>query len=167
MWLQWFTDSVAKWQRQDESRYLLGDDHTESPVRDLVSSPPSDPNAISTDTDPEALVGDIDDDDSAENFLAESAEDKDTPRSLNPEDINDDDNDDKLELNDVDWDNVNDEVEAAMMESDDDDDEDDDEDDTRSVSSAVSDGSYTDEARSTARYVIFLPYTLYSCKLPT
>lgn len=62
------------------------------------------------------------------------------------------DEDAGLELDDVDWANVNDEVEAAMMESDDDDDDDDD--DTRSVGSAASDGSFTDEAMSTTKYVI-------------
>ena len=148
VWLQWFTDSVAKWQRQDESRYLLGDERTESPARDLVSSPPSDPNAISTDTDPEALVGDGDDDDSAENLMDPLTNNKsEMGAQENADDNLDFDNDAELELDDVDWDNVNDEVEAAMMESDDDD-------DSRSVGSAASDGSFAEEAMSTTRYVI-------------
>ena len=72
VWLQWFTDSVAQWKRQDERRYLLDVNDESSPQNDIASSsPPSDPNAISTDTDPEGLVGDGDDDEMLEDLLDE------------------------------------------------------------------------------------------------
>ncbi|OSC96217.1 HAD-like protein [Trametes coccinea BRFM310] len=60
VWLAWFTDSVALWQRQDETPYLLdpeprpdagvsgdGDDAQ-------LASPPSDPHQISSDPEPDA-----------------------------------------------------------------------------------------------------------------
>ncbi|OSD03375.1 hypothetical protein PYCCODRAFT_1409741 [Trametes coccinea BRFM310] len=132
VWLAWFTDSVALWQRQDETPYLLdpeprpdagvsgdGDDAQ-------LASPPSDPHQISSDPEPDA-------DDWDE--LGEGSAGGGRTRALALED-------------EVDWDEINDEVEAAMNESDDDGDEGG-EGDARSVRSGFSeDESWTDESNS-------------------
>jgi len=106
VWLSWFTDSVALWQRQEETPYLLDD-----PTPSAASlSPNLDPHQISSDPEPDADDWDV-----------ESAVDKPT-----------------LELTDIDWNNINEEVEAAMNESDD-------EDDTGSRHGGVRSGMATDD----------------------
>lgn len=96
----------------------------------LASSPLVDPSQISSDPDPDA-------DDWDQDPLAEENKD---PSSF--------------ELDAIDWNDINDEVEAAMNESDDDDE--DDEDDKRSDRSGlqsgnVSDDNLTDESNRSAR----------------
>ncbi|KAI0660647.1 hypothetical protein C8Q70DRAFT_913594 [Cubamyces menziesii] len=108
VWLAWFTDSVALWRRQDEGPYLLdpeprpaaagatgeGEDDDEA----RLASPPSDPHQISSDPEPDA-------DDWDELGAGGSGGGAGSPG---------------LALDEVDWDEINDEVEAAMNESDDD-----------------------------------------------
>ncbi|KIK94105.1 hypothetical protein PAXRUDRAFT_828314 [Paxillus rubicundulus Ve08.2h10] len=91
VWLAWFTDSIALWQRQDETPYLL-----EDPTRNAPSLSPSlDPHRISSDPEPDADDWDV-----------EPAPSGNT----------------NFELGAINWDDINDEVEAAMNESDDEDD---------------------------------------------
>jgi RNA polymerase II subunit A C-terminal domain phosphatase len=87
VWLNWFTDSIALWCRQDETPYLLDDPN--APV--LVSS-----------ADQKMLPPEADKDD------WEEARDNVGPQP-------------SLELGDIDWNDINNEVDAAMNESDDDD----------------------------------------------
>ncbi|KAH8119974.1 hypothetical protein DFH11DRAFT_1500359 [Phellopilus nigrolimitatus] len=135
VWLQWFSDSVARWKRQDERRYLLDDTHVVSPHVDVASSSPlSDPNAISTDTDPEALVGDGEDEEPPEDLLVVMPDSESLATSIGGSvEVNDLDAEAVLDLGDVDWQVMDDEVDAAMMESDS---EFGDDDDVRSVGSA-------------------------------
>lgn len=143
MWLQWFQDSVARWKRQDERLYLVDDEpRSTTPQPESTSSPPSDPNAISTDTEPEELVGDVEaeageiDEDELSELSKSQGDASGVPigvTDLTPEGI---------DLGDVDWQNVNDEVEAAMMESDSE------EDDRRSVASGSGRSSVADEEES-------------------
>lgn len=86
----------------DEKLYLLDENRAGSPAAPTASSPPSDPNVISTDTDPEDLV---DDDEPGFELPADVTEAVATPEV-------------PLALDDVDWQDVNDEVELAMLESD-------------------------------------------------
>ncbi|KAH9947104.1 hypothetical protein B0H21DRAFT_740322 [Amylocystis lapponica] len=125
VWLAWFTDSIALWQRQDETPYLL---EPETQTQTRAASPPSDPHQISSDPEPDADDWD---------------EERGTPGGRS------------LALDEVDWDEVNDEVEAAMNESDDDgDDEGDGEggpsgrSGTRSGNASEDEGSWTDESNS-------------------
>ena len=91
------------------------------------ASPPSDPHQISSDPEPDADDWDYD----------RAAPGK------------------SLELDGVDWDEINDEVEAAMNESDDDDGDVDDGASTKSgmKSGNVSEDDWMDESRSISRYV--------------
>ncbi|CCM03635.1 uncharacterized protein FIBRA_05779 [Fibroporia radiculosa] len=89
VWLSWFTDSVALWKRQDETPYLMDPD---PPPQASAASPPSDPHQISSDPEPDA------DDWDQERAAARG---------------------DEFALDEVDWDEINNEVEAAMNESDD------------------------------------------------
>ena len=75
---------------------------------------------MSTDTDPEELVGGDDDLDSDDGTGALSKDGAATPsrEEMPGSDV-------QLDLDEVDWANVNDEVEAAMMESDDEDEDED------------------------------------------
>lgn len=90
VWVSWFTDSIALWQRQNETPYLLDPD---PPPQASAASPPSDSHQISSDPEPDA-------------------DDWDVERAAPGKE--------GLELDEVDWDEINDEVEAAMNESDDD-----------------------------------------------
>ncbi|KAF9566917.1 hypothetical protein CPC08DRAFT_627531 [Agrocybe pediades] len=92
VWLSWFTDSVALWRRQDERPYLLDD----PPLPGPSSSPITESQQLSSDLD-------ID----SEDWDQEPEEMKDPGM---------------LELTAINWDDINDEVEAAMNESDDEDD---------------------------------------------
>ncbi|KIK70552.1 hypothetical protein GYMLUDRAFT_253918 [Collybiopsis luxurians FD-317 M1] len=95
VWLSWFTDSVALWQRQDETRYLL--DYP--PAVGPISSPPT----ASSDLDIDIEDEEWDDLDSSPTSggvaLGVSSS-----GAFHADEIN--------------WDDINDEVEAAMMESD-------------------------------------------------
>ncbi|KAL5535724.1 FCP1 [Sanghuangporus sanghuang] len=152
VWLQWFTDSVAQWKRQDERRYLLDAVKDTSPQNEVASSsPPSDPNAVSSDTDPEGLVGDGDDD-LSEDLLEEiqNSESLAAPTG-GAAGVTGLDTEASLNLNEVDWQEVNDEVDAAMMESDSEDVDDDS--DRRSVRSSndIEDESYADNRTGSLR----------------
>jgi hypothetical protein len=115
-----------------------------------TSDPPSDPTAISSDTDSEEFVGD---DDGEEPRLGdEHGPEAGTPGSVAIEAAErfgdfDETAFEAFDLGDVDWADANDEVDAAMMES-----------DTESMdggnfSGNVSeDGTGTDEGWSTPRY---------------
>ncbi|KAK7058573.1 CTD phosphatase Fcp1 [Paramarasmius palmivorus] len=109
VWLAWFTDSIALWRRQDETPYLLDD--PAAAVAGPSSSPSTSPTQISSDPD-------IDDDEDWElegNAVSGGV-------SLGPSQ--------NFSVDQINWDDINDEVDAAMAESDDD------EDDMASVKSA-------------------------------
>lgn len=126
VWMQWFTDSIARWARQEERPYIVDDTHP--PTVPTVSSPPSDPNAISTDTDPEGTVDGEEGDSVGGGKGSGGAEGKAVERSAaeaagrigTPALVAEVEGMDAADLNlgDVNWDDVNDEVELAMMESD-------------------------------------------------
>ncbi|THV06613.1 hypothetical protein K435DRAFT_815972 [Dendrothele bispora CBS 962.96] len=101
VWLVWFTDSVALWQRQDETPYLLDDPPAAGP-----STSPLSFHQMSSDPDL----------DEEEEWELEA-----TPVS-GPGSGNADTGSPNFEASQINWDDINDEVEAAMMESDDDDD---------------------------------------------
>ncbi|KAF5375137.1 hypothetical protein D9758_000554 [Tetrapyrgos nigripes] len=98
VWLAWFTDSVALWHRQDETPYLLDDPPTAGP-----SSSPSSVQQVSSDPD-------IDEDDEWELEGSGATGDHSLGSTTS------------FEASQINWDDINDEVEAAMMESDDEDD---------------------------------------------
>ncbi|KAL1951122.1 hypothetical protein VTO73DRAFT_271 [Trametes versicolor] len=151
VWLAWFTDSVALWHRQDEGPYLLDPEprpDTGGGSGDArLASPPSDPQQISSDPEPDA-------DDWDELVSTGSG----TGRAIGALGVEGPatgegagaggagaTNEEGLALDEVDWDQINDEVEAAMNESDDDG-----EGDGGSVKSGFSEdeGSMTDESNS-------------------
>ena len=93
------------------------------------ASPPSDPHQISSDPEPDADDWDED----ARRGASTAA------------------GDDGLELDEVDWSAINDEVEAAMNESDDDDEKS--EKSVKFTNGSDDEGSWTDEANSAIRLV--------------
>lgn len=117
VWLSWFTDSVALWQRKDETPYLL-DDPAPVVLQPTSSSPVLDAHQISSDPEPDN-------------------DDWDEERAPAPATS-------EVDLNAVDWNDVNDEVDAAMNESDDDDDEN----DTKSERSTMNSPNGSDEEDS-------------------
>ncbi|KZT74927.1 hypothetical protein DAEQUDRAFT_720113 [Daedalea quercina L-15889] len=122
VWLAWFTDSIAEWARRDENPYLLDPD---PPPHASAASPPSDAHQISSDPEPDA-------------------DDWDEERVPAPEGGGE-----GLALNEVNWDEINDEVDAAMNESDDDDDDGASErGGARSGNVSEDEGSWTDESNS-------------------
>ncbi|PFH49674.1 hypothetical protein AMATHDRAFT_147139 [Amanita thiersii Skay4041] len=93
VWLAWFTDSVALWRRQEENPYLLD----ELPASaSSVTAPTSSPATSSSQ-------------------LVSSEPDPDTDEL----DLDPGEPPGRLELGEIDWGDINDEVEAAMNESDD------------------------------------------------
>ena len=119
VWLSWFTDSIALWRRQEEAPYLL-DDPSSSVAQPITSSSSQDSSQVSP--DPE-----LDNDDWNEDITVISK----TEGGGVVED---------LDLGDIDWSVVNDEVDAAMNESDDD--------DSRSNKSSMKSGNVSDEEES-------------------
>lgn len=130
VWLSWFTDSIARWRRQEERLYQLDEFSVSNSSAPTVSSPPSDPTAISSDTDPEGTIDDQD----ADSLERESKED--IPISAEMTDVNAE----NFDMGGVDWQNVHDEVEAAMMESD--------SDEEQSTASGRTSGNVSDEEGS-------------------
>ena len=124
---------------------------------DVAASSPSDPNAISTDSDAEELDGDGDDEETPETLLDANAASE-SPGELigTPAEMIDLDENVELDFGSVDWQDVNDEVEAAMMESDSED-----EDENSGRNSNVSE----DDGMSASRYS--LNSTLYKFALLT
>lgn len=108
VWLAWFTDCIALWQRQDESAYLL-DDAPVAPSADPLQVPASGEDGADEDEEWDAGEG-------------EGGANRD------------------LALNAINWNDINDEVDAAMNESDDD------EEDGRSEKSVMSEDDWTDDA---------------------
>ncbi len=121
VWLTWFMDSVALWQRQDETHYFLDEPTTPSASAAApASSPTSSSQQVSSEPEPDTDEWDV-----------EPGE----PGSPGT-----------LELNEINWDDINDEVEAAMNESDDD--------ETGSKKATIaSEDEWTDESNSVIRYV--------------
>jgi RNA polymerase II subunit A-like phosphatase len=120
VWLAWFTDSIALWQRQDETPYLLEDLTRSAPSL----SPNLDPHQISSDPEPDADDWDVE------------------PAPSGNTDI---------ELGDINWDDINDEVEAAMNESDDDDDARSERSSVRSAMASDDDDAVTGQNRFVSR----------------
>jgi RNA polymerase II subunit A-like phosphatase len=109
VWLAWFTDSIAWWRRQDEKPYLLDD-------------PPLPGPSLSPSTDAQQLSSDLDID--SDDWDQDPADMKEAG---------------SFELADINWDDINDEVEAAMNESDDE------FDDARSDRSGMRSGNVSEE----------------------
>ena len=103
VWLAWFSDSVALWQRQDETPYLLDPSHL-PPSQDPRPHTNMSHAGFGTDDGLEGSEHDVDADE--EDWDQEPPEIKETGT---------------LELGSINWDDINDEVEAAMNESEDDD----------------------------------------------
>jgi len=101
VWLAWFSDSVALWQRQDEMPYLLDP----SPLSQ-GSGPHTNITQADIGADGGLREGERDLDPDEEDWDQEPPEMKETGT---------------LELDSINWDDINDEVEAAMNESEDDD----------------------------------------------
>jgi RNA polymerase II subunit A-like phosphatase len=103
VWLAWFSDSVAFWQRQDETPYLLDPSHPH-----LSQGPRPDASmahaGIGTEGGIRGTEHDLDADE--EDWDQDPPEIKETGT---------------LELDSINWDDINDEVEAAMNESEDED----------------------------------------------
>lgn len=119
VWLAWFTDSVALWRHQDETPYLLDEPVVGGPS--TITDIVTDPAVSSLDPDPGGEAAD------------EGRWDE-PPASF--------------ELDEINWNDINDEVEAAMNESEDGDEDDGDGDDAKSdVSrrSGMSEDNFTDE----------------------
>ncbi|EKM61406.1 uncharacterized protein PHACADRAFT_204575 [Phanerochaete carnosa HHB-10118-sp] len=110
VWVNWFLDSINQWRRQDETPYLID---PEAAAAVGPASPPSDPHQISSDPEPDA-------------------DDWDYDRTVAPNQ--------SLQLDGVDWDEINDEVDAAMNESDDEDG-----DGSESTRSGVKSGNVTED----------------------
>lgn len=94
VWLAWFTDSLALWKRQDETPYLLDD----PPV-----AGPSSPHILSS--------SDLDIDDDEDWDLESAPTSGGVALGVGPSTA--------FHANEINWGDINDEVEAAMMESDD------------------------------------------------
>ncbi|KAI0756315.1 hypothetical protein C8Q80DRAFT_1127923 [Daedaleopsis nitida] len=139
VWVRWLNDSLALWARQDEGPYLL-EPAGGAGGGAALASPPSDSHQISSDPEPDA----DDWDELVEGGRALGALGVEGPRGEGEGEGGDE----KLELDEVDWDDINNEVDAAMNESDDDGDGDGD--DGASVRSGMSedDASWTDESNS-------------------
>lgn len=134
VWLTWFTDSIAFWNRQDETPYLM--DPVPSQAAGGPASPPSDAHQISSDPEPDA---DDWDEDARRGGVA-------TPSGSGK-------GGKSLALDEIDWDEVNDEVDAAMNESDDDDEDGKSEKSVRFGNASEDEGSWTDETNSMIRCV--------------
>ena len=140
VWLQWLNDSIALWQRQDETPYLVEPEPasaTDDSGSAALASPHSDPQQISSDPEPDA-------DDWDELAGTGSG----AGQTIGPLGVEGAGGDQGLELDEVDWNAINDEVEAFMNESDDDGDR-----VGASVRGGMSDdeGSWTDETNSIIR----------------
>ncbi|KIY50645.1 hypothetical protein FISHEDRAFT_12865, partial [Fistulina hepatica ATCC 64428] len=101
VWLAWFLDSIALWERQDERTYLLDDPGAtvSSPVMNTSQMGSSDAE-LDFDSEDWELEG------SETESVAATAVAGGVPQ---------------LQLDDIDWNDINDEVDAAMNESDDND----------------------------------------------
>ncbi|KAG7099766.1 hypothetical protein E1B28_001579 [Marasmius oreades] len=97
VWLAWFTDSIALWRHQDETPYLLDD----PPVAGPSSSPSTSLNQISSDPD-------IDDD---EDWDLEAGGTGGSTSGIR--------GGGSFSVDQINWGDINDEVDAAMLESDD------------------------------------------------
>lgn len=96
---EWFNDSIALWRRQDEEPYLFY----------ASNSPPASDHPISSDPEPDADDWDLEPVELKAKATQEEAEMEGSgSRALGA-----------LHLEEIDWNDINDEVEAAMMESDD------------------------------------------------
>jgi len=109
VWLAWFSDSVALWQRQDEKPYLLDDPAVMPSASGQPPSSPTTATRIATDGG-----GSSDNQHSSQLDLDSDDWDQDIPEKKETG---------TLELGSINWDDINDEVEAAMNESDDGDDD--------------------------------------------
>jgi RNA polymerase II subunit A-like phosphatase len=110
VWLPWFTDSIALWQRQDERPYLLDEPIAPAPGPGPSSSPVNDSSQMgSSDLD---LDTDWDEDDGDHDLVTPAGGN--TPSGTGPNTPS------KPEVltNEVAWEDVDAEVEAAMNESD-------------------------------------------------
>ena len=140
VWVQWLHDSIALWQRQDETPYLLAPPEPPSASGSgggALASPPSESDAQQISSDPEPDADDWD------HYL----EGEGSGRALGPLGVEGAGAGEQLELDEVDWDDINNEVEAAMNESDDDGDGR----SARSTGGMSDDEAWTDESNSIIR----------------
>ncbi|KAF8628253.1 hypothetical protein AX15_004028 [Amanita polypyramis BW_CC] len=114
VWLAWFMDSVALWRRQDEIPYFLDEPSASTAsIAAPVSSPTTSSQQMSSEPEPDTDEWDLD---SGESPGA-------------------------LELAEINWNDINDEVEAAMNESDD-------EEEMTTKKDIMSEDEWTDETNS-------------------
>lgn len=154
MWLAWFTDSIALWARQDESAYLIDPEPVPPPA---VSGAAAGASAeISSDPEPDADDWDNDNDGESRSASASVSASASASGSRAGGKVGEGEEGRSLVLDEVDWDEINDEVDAAMNESDDDDG---DGRSTRSARSGMRSGNvseeegWTDESNSVVRSV--------------
>ena len=123
VWLAWFTDCIALWERQDETAYLLDDAPVAGAAAATTISGPGGTNSdpLKVPLSAEEAADDVTWDDSPAGEKGAGA----------------------LALDAINWDDINDEVDAAMNESDDDEDG---MEDARSVRSAMSEDEWSDDA---------------------
>lgn len=154
VWLNWLTDSLALWGRQDETPYLLHPTVREDAgTPAAVASPASDAHQISSDPDPDADDWDeLGDSGSSSRALGVLGVEGPGPGPGPRVDM-----DGEFTPQEVDWAAANDEVDQYLMESDD---EDEGGGDGGNVNSAAGgggmsedEGSLTDESNSIIRYV--------------
>ena len=163
VWVDWFTASVARWERQDETNYLMdppppppplmmlegeGGEEEEGDSESVAVGTPASPHQISSDPEPDA--DDWDDD-------GRAGPDKDGEGEGKGEGNVDGEGVDRekgekdgegIGFDEHIWDDMNDEVEAAMNESDDDESV-----RTGGKSGNVSEDDWTDESNSVIRCV--------------
>ncbi|KXN90103.1 RNA polymerase II subunit A C-terminal domain phosphatase [Leucoagaricus sp. SymC.cos] len=101
---EWLNDSVALWGRQDEEPYLFYD----SSATTVSASPLISDHQISSDPEPDADDWDLDPVELKARVAQEESEAGSRGGAVGA-----------LHLEEIDWNDINDEVEAAMMESDD------------------------------------------------
>jgi len=103
--VEWFNDCIALWKRQDEELYLF----YESSLAGGSNSPPVSDHQISSDPEPDADDWDLEPVELEAKVAREDAEMGEGSSGAAG----------ALHLEEIDWNDINDEVEAAMMESDD------------------------------------------------
>ena len=103
--VEWFNDCIALWKRQDEELYLF----YESSLAGGSNSPPVSDHQISSDPEPDADDWDVEPVELQAKVAGEDGEMGEGGGGAVG----------ALHLEEIDWNDINDEVEAAMMESDD------------------------------------------------
>ncbi|KAI0304581.1 hypothetical protein BC826DRAFT_1836 [Russula brevipes] len=135
VWLAWFTDSIARWDRQDETPYLMDEPRSLSATAPDTASSPAPPDAQQISSDPEPDADDWDVEPGSRKGGSGTAAPPVAAQGDGKADV--DELDDlkrieeqsrNLELS-LSWEDVDEELREFLASGDDDDDDDDDEDD--------------------------------------